>query len=136
MIALELFQELYELVFSEICDDLKYIRIGGGISSEEPELIAWNLVAQPLMGVFTPYLFKTYFKPGIRLLTREEIDSILAAVSKWINKTNVRLEDAIMVIEKIIEKFLVSQGWTRDIAWKRASYLAREFVERLLALKQ
>ncbi len=129
---MDLFQELYELAISEIYDDVKYVKFRTRADEKQIELVSWNLVIQALMCVFTPHLYKTYFRPGIRLLSKEEIISIIAVISKQINEKYFSIErEEIFLMEKAIERVLVSQGWSRDMAWERASYLSREFAEKL-----
>jgi len=129
---LELFQELYDLAINEIYDDLKYTKFGNRLDKGKVELISWNLVVQPLMVVFTPHLYKTYFRPGLRLLSKDEVESIMAVISKLINEKGIHIEeDGVFAMERSIERLLVLQGWSRNVAWERASYLSREFADRL-----
>jgi hypothetical protein len=132
-IVLDPFQELYNLAISEIFDDLKYIKLNASKSSEKLELISSNLVVQALMRVFVPHLYKTYFSPGIRLLDKDEVQSILAVIYKQIEEKGIHIEEEeVILMERAIERLLVSQGWSREAAWERASYLSREFTERLI----
>jgi len=134
-IILKWIQELYNLAISEIFDDLKYIKLSASKNSEKLELISSNLVVQPLMRVFVPHLYKTYFSPGIRLLDKEELESILAVISKQIEEKGIHIEeDEVVLMERAIERLLVSQGWTREAAWERASYLSRGFKETLTTI--
>lgn len=127
---MDLFQELYDLAINEIYEDTKHVRVE--ISSDDIELISWNIVAQALMGALAPHLYRTYFKPGIRLLDKDEVASILAVISELINKRDIGFsQKEIIVMEKAMERLLVSQGWSRSIAWERATYLSRAFVEKL-----
>ncbi|GEM_PF-5628005 len=131
-IILEPFRELYDLAISEISDDIMYVGKSTRLNSKELDLISWNLVVQALMGIFTPHLYMTYFRPGIRLLDRDEIDSILAVISKLIAERGIHIEEEkVVIMERAIERLLVSQGWPRGVAWERASYLSREFLEKL-----
>jgi len=129
---LELFQELYDLAINEIYDDLKFIRFRNRLDKMGVELISLNLVVQPLMVIFTPHLYKTYFRPGLRLLSRDEVESIMAVISKLIDEKVIHIgEEGVIIMEKAIERLLVLQGWSKNVAWERASYLSREFVDKL-----